>query len=162
MTFLFSEKRVEMKHFQKLDVLGVSLVATMLALIFNFSLLVLCKITSISVLVPKQLGHSELVPLGLLKLILATSIPIFLAGFLYWSLTKIFKEKGIRDFLVVCVVFFLFSLGGPLSLPISLLSKAILVGFHTLTAYLTAWIFVTYHKTKYPLKKSNPLPSSKQ
>lgn len=142
-----------MENFQKLDVPGVSVVAVLLSFIFNFSLLVLCKIMSISVLVPKQFGHIELVPLGLLKLILATSIPIFLAGFLYWTLTKIFKEKGIRDFLVVCVVFFLFSLGGPLSLTVPLLSKIVLVGFHALTAFLTGWIFFTYHKLKFPSKK---------
>lgn len=94
-----------MENFKKLGVLEVCCVAVMMSLIFQFPLFLFCKITSIPILVPKQFGHAELVPLELVRLILATSIPIFLAGFIYWSLTKVFKEKGIRDFLVVCVFF---------------------------------------------------------
>lgn len=143
----------QMENFKKLDIPQVSLVAAILALIFNTTIFIIGKTFLVSFFVPKQLGSPEMIPLGIFHIFLASILPAFLAGFIFWTLTKVFREKGIRDFLVVCSVFFLFSLGGPLSLSIPLLQKIFLVCFHIATAFCISWTFFTYHRVKNPLPK---------
>jgi len=72
-------------------------------------------------------------PLTPLPIIITSFIPAIGAAVLLALLNR-FVSRPFPIFLVVAVIFFLLSLGGPLSLPIAATNKAILILMHTLAA----------------------------
>ena len=133
----------EMENFQKLNIFQVSLIAAILASVSNTVLFFVSKIFDISLLVP-SFFETGLASLQLGKILLATTLPAFLAGFIFWTMKKIFKKNAIKDFLVVCSGFLLFSLGSPILLSITLTAKIFLVTMHIFTAFFIGITFYNY------------------
>jgi hypothetical protein len=106
----------------------------------SLALLVLAGLLGIPLLVasgpPVQ---SPLLPLGVGQIFVAILIPALGATLFYALLRRVFNERADWIFQVVALAALLFSLGGPLSLPISAANKLILVLMHLVTGSAIIW-----------------------
>lgn len=142
-----TEKK-SMENFKQLNIFQVSILAAIMAMFGNILVFSVSKIFGIVLEIPKKFGGTEMMPLHLNLVILATVVPAFMAGFLFWVMRKFSKEQAIRDFLVVGVGFFLFSLGGPFGLTVSLGVKLFLCTLHAVAAFFIITTFYNFNTVK--------------
>lgn len=115
----------------------VGLLAGLLAGLANLLVYFVGSALSAPFLVPMGGPGSPPMPLPLLAIIVASTIPALGAAVLYWALGR-FVRNATTIFLVVAVVFALISLAGPMSLPIELSTRLSLSAMHFVAGAIIA------------------------
>lgn len=87
------------------------------------------SLLGISFLMPPKPGVTELVPLSMTNVVIASVVPA-VAATVFLAILGKFAPRPIRVFRIISVVFLLVSFGGPLSLPVDLSTKVALSVMH--------------------------------
>jgi len=135
-----------MENFKKLSVFQVTILTAIMAGFANLLVFFLSKLSGIDVFIPQQFGLTQLVPITLGPVILATIIPAFVAGLIFWFLRKFFPKRAMENFWIISMGFLLLSFGGPMELPVPLGNKLILTSMHIVAALFIVGTLYNYDK----------------
>jgi len=130
------------------------LIGGALAFVSVLILFAVARLLGVTLLVGAPPDQTALVPLTAIQLMLFTFIPAVIATVLYAVLRLILKQNATRIFQVIAVIILLLSLGGPLSMSVSVANKIILVLMHIMTALSIVWA-LTLRKTEKPNAQTN-------
>jgi hypothetical protein len=84
-------------------------------------------------------GQNPPVPLGVGQILIVVLVATLAATLIYVLLRRFFMQRADRIFQYLSLVVLLLSLGGPLTLPVSVANKVILALMHLVSAAAIVW-----------------------